>query len=960
MFSLKKIGFASFLLIFCVGQISAQKTAKSLIVPSSDAPNIVRITADSLILVAGTTYRFTVDTPEDHGLVSTGLTVEQLPAQIVRADGLPLECKIYDAQKKHKTTGEIIVGDVLEMPVNKGKNTKPYHIGVVRRSLAGKLILHQSQIRANTFNGLTLDFIAGQRSPRTKVELHIPAGIRVTMDNTTVNVIGRGEVTLGGLATQSIGRTGTNYSYKQVGKVAITGTPEKGQVITFSEIDLRPLNGIDLRIKIKDVRLSRTGTYTFKTKYVTAEPEVYTSPVTQQETATLTVVNTITDLARKKNRMFSYVEMPETSIDLHWTPPTGASKVMLMKSLDKGRTWTLVFPIRPDDGAARIEELDPGRLYAFKLDIKGGANKGASNIVWFYSGKMNVKKLGVKGDGAADDTDSINAAIALMNRLGGGMLFFPQGIYNVRTVCLKSNVWLYVDRGAMIQALPGCDEPEATWFSDRAYRSGLSPTDPRPYADPENYLTKQDVGHTFFRNAMFFAEREDNIKIIGNGRITGNGNLATSDRVMDNVPGKRADKMFSFKLCTNIEIGGFDKNMDLWYDSAKDEPYYIDFADEKDFDTSNMLQIDRGGHFVLLATGTDSIHVHDTYFAKASSGSARDIYDFMACSHVTATNIYSKVSSDDIVKPGSDCSLGFTRPARDYMVRNIIGDTNCNLFQIGSETADDIQDVYVDNIYVLGANKAGFSISTNDGGHIKNIYLNSGHTGRLHSRSVMQRTRTPFFISISNRGRVLGADVSMFTFTENGVIRKELLCTNVNIGKVENIIINGVDISEVYAGSSYNGQRWKAWDGKQNEAAPIIAGYKLPDSNHVEGGLNFSLPNGLHTGYITNVQFTDVHLLAKGGHPVADTNAYPPELGVGKYNVGDLKTQPAYGFWARHVKRFQLKDCSVAYEKKDERHAVVLDDVIGADIESLTLPGDDKQTTPVKEINCRDVTVKIR
>lgn len=60
------------------------------------------------------------------------------------------------------------------------------------------------------------------------------------------------------------------------------------------------------------------------------------------------------------------------------------------------------------------------------------------------------------------------------------------------------------------------------------------------------------------------------------------------------------------------------------------------------------------------------------------------------------------------------------------MVRNIVGDTNCNLFQIGSETADDIQDLYVDNIYVLGANKAGFSISTNDGGHIKNVYLNSG------------------------------------------------------------------------------------------------------------------------------------------------------------------------------------------------------------------------------------------
>jgi hypothetical protein len=82
-------------------------------------------------------------------------------------------------------------------------------------------------------------------------------------------------------------------------------------------------------------------------------------------------------------------------------------------------------------------------------------------------------------------------------------------------------------------------------------------------------------------------------------------------------------------------------------------------------------------------------------------------------------------------------------------VRNIIGDTNCNLFQIGSETADDIMDIHVDNIYVLGANKAGFSISTNDGGHIKDIHLNCGHTGTLHSRSKMLRTYAPFFISIS-------------------------------------------------------------------------------------------------------------------------------------------------------------------------------------------------------------------
>jgi hypothetical protein len=102
------------------------------------------------------------------------------------------------------------------------------------------------------------------------------------------------------------------------------------------------------------------------------------------------------------------------------------------------------------------------------------------------------------------------------------------------------------------------------------------------------------------------------------------------------------------------------------------------------------------------------------------------VYDFMECSNVRVTNICSRVSSDDVVKPGPDCSLGFWRSATNYLVRNIIGDTNCNLIQLDSETADDITQVYVDNIYVLSDNKAGFSISTNDGDHVKDISLNDG------------------------------------------------------------------------------------------------------------------------------------------------------------------------------------------------------------------------------------------
>jgi len=952
--------------------------------PAENAPNIAAITPTTVRLITGETRSFTVDSPREQASISTAATVAQLTAQFDRMtevtflrNGSPLSPN--DIPRN---------GDKLQAsfaPGTQYAKTQTYDLEFVEAALVGRLTLRTARrslpsLTANAApSEITLDFTAGQRTPNATVAIVVPVGINITMDNTYVNVIGRGEVPLSGLATQSIGRTGTNYSYKQVGQVTITNDPQTGvQTITFTGLDLRPLNKPDLRIRITGVQLTKPGDYFFAAVYKTTEPKVYTSPIAAfPSVALLTVNNTISDFARVPLRQFTYTETPDTytSATFTWAPfHSAASDATIQVSTDTGknRTWKTLRPVNLADGTVTITGLDPDKLYAVRLTVATGPAAGDSNMVFFHTSKQDIKSIkthfgGIaKGDGSTDDTNAINEAIALTYREGGGTLRFPKGTYNVRTLHLLSNVWLYLDPGATIQCIGNCDAPEPAWFSDRDYRAGTSPTASGPYREPENWLTKQDVGHTYFQNAMFTAERQDNIKIIGAGRITGNDKLSTSDKVMDNPPEKRADKMFSLKLCTNIEIAGLSNGLDLWYDEKKDEPYYIakvggasSSQPRKQDAPATMLNIDRAGHFVLLATGCDDLHIHDTYLGKAGTGNARDIYDFMACNNVTVTNIYSKASSDDIVKPGSDCSLGFTRPARNYKIRNIIGDTNCNLFQIGSETADDIQDLYIDNICVLAANKAGFSISTNDGAHIKNVYLNSGKTGPIHSRSKMLRTRAPFFISISNRGRIIGADATRFKFTEAGATRDELLCTNVPIGQVENIIINGIDCSEVYGTSSYNNKtRWTPYDGKQNRATPIIAGFKLPDTANVQGGLDFKLPDNRHTGYITNIQFTDVHILAKGGNPASDRDAIPPELGVGKYNIGDLKTQPAYGFWFRHVKDILLKNCSVAVEKPDARYAIVFDDVNGAHIENLKYPPPAPGAKPIKAIATENITAK--
>lgn len=932
------------------------------ITAGKNSTHIGRITGDTLVVATGSTWSFTVDTPEGGGLVSTKTTVQDLLDQLASKDGSVQKYEIFDKEGDVKTSGEIAIGDRLRVTSQDTLSKKIYYIAMRPMALSGKLWLQAETFTLNDPRSLTLFFTAGQRSPDATVRVFLPAGIGATLDNTTVNVIGRGDVKLSELSKQSIGRVASKYSYSRVGNVVISKLKEGGSVITFTNLDLRPYNGPDLKIVIGSVRPDKVGKYLFSATYTTSKPEFLTSPGTDPETASLTVVRTISDFQRVIDRSLLFRESTDSysSAAFTWTGGN-TSDLLLMQSLDEGKTWTVsTGSLNIKNSSASISGLIPNKLYTFKLSVAGGENKGPSNEVYFYSGKMDIKNFNVTGDDDNDDTEKINEAITYLNKLGGGTLLFSQGIYNIRTVHLKSNVWLYVDSGAVIKALKGGDAPERTWFSDKKYRSGLSPTDPGPYDDPENYLTKQDVGHHYFRNGMFFGERLDNVKIIGNGLITGNGNLVTGDRVMTNAPDNRSDKMFVFKLCTNIEIGGILRTEDLWYDPGTDEPYYIRKDGSKDFNVANMLNIDRSGHFALLATGTDNIAVHDTYLAKNNPNGIRDVYDFMGCNNVIATNIYSRVSSDDIIKPGSDCSLGFTRPARNYKVRNIIGDTNCNLFQIGSETADDITDVHVDNIYVLGANKAGFSISTNDGAHIKDIHLNCGHTGTLHSRSKMYRTFSPFFISISNRGRILGAEVGKYAFTDNEETHNELLVRNVNIGQVENIIINGIDIYEVYGGSSNRNksERWKAYDGSQRRATPIIAGYSLPENKFVEGGLDFTLPNGKNTGYIKNVEFNDVHVLVKGGNPFSDSEQRPPELGVGQYNVSNLGVLPAYGLWARHVEGLRISHCTFNYEKRDSRYAIFLDDVLKAHLSDIKVvrPSDNDHVIRCK--NALDVTME--
>ncbi len=88
------------------------------------------------------------------------------------------------------------------------------------------------------------------------------------------------------------------------------------------------------------------------------------------------------------------------------------------------------------------DTLDPNKgdaLIGFRQSGTGAVARTVHDKLGEF---VSVKDFGALGDGVADDTAAIQAAIDVMAASGGGIVRFPQGNYKVTSLVLKANVSL--------------------------------------------------------------------------------------------------------------------------------------------------------------------------------------------------------------------------------------------------------------------------------------------------------------------------------------------------------------------------------------------------------------------------------------------------------------------------------------------------------------------------------------
>lgn len=488
------------------------------------------------------------------------------------------------------------------------------------------------------------------------------------------------------------------------------------------------------------------------------------------------------------------------------------------------------------------------------------------------SGDFDVRRYGAAGDGVTLDTAAINRAIEAAHAAGGGTVRFPAGNYLSFSIRLRSRITLQLEAGAtLIAATP------APGFG--AYDA----------AEPNAWDAYQDFGHSHWHNSLIWGEDLEEIAILGPGRIHGKG-LTRSG------PGPRRPKtagdmptsMRNIRDRQQLKIDGEPGTDTSFMDGQGNKAIALKNCRRVELRNFSVLA---GGHFAVLATGTDFLKID-----HVDIDTNRDGFDIDACRDVNITRCRVNSPSDDAIVLKSSFALGYARATE----RVTIADCAVSGFDLGTlldGTRQRTQQIAPDRDGVTGRIKIGtesnggfkqitirdctfercrgLALETVDGGVIEDVVVKN--------LTMKEVTTAPLFIRLGNRGR--GPD-------------------NPPIGAVRRISISNVHVR----------------DAEARYASQIV---------------------GLAGHPIEEVRLSDISIEYRGGGTAADAKLEPAENERGYPEPSMFGTLPVYGFFARHVAGLTFERMHVRYAAPEARPAVWLEDAVGVSLREF-----DAQQTP--------------
>ena len=304
---------------------------------------------------------------------------------------------------------------------------------------------------------------------------------------------------------------------------------------------------------------------------------------------------------------------------------------------------------------------------------------------------IDVRDMGAVGDGKTLNTRIIQSAIDSATKEGGGTVYVPPGIYLSGTLCLRDNVNLYLESGAVIKGS----------------------SDLRDYQ-----LDGKKVG-------LFFTQDAENVSITGHGTIDGSG-----DTFMVSDTAKKMDHtgtMWSRQGDHFRDIGGGLGDGPL---VPKDRPYQMIIFSHCRKVTVRDLFITNSPFWTLHLADCDAIILSGLRIYGSLMFPNNDGMDLTTCTNASISDCDIRTGDDCIVLTGYNHH--FDLPGYKHLKGTCenITVSNCTLvsrsaaIRIGGFDQNPMRNFVFSNIIISNSNR-GIGLFVRDQGGIENVLFSN-------------------------------------------------------------------------------------------------------------------------------------------------------------------------------------------------------------------------------------------
>ena len=322
----------------------------------------------------------------------------------------------------------------------------------------------------------------------------------------------------------------------------------------------------------------------------------------------------------------------------------------------------------------------------------------------------NCKKLSIVDFGAIKGnkektSQAINKAIDKANKLGGGIVFIPEGEWITAKIHFKSNVNLHLDKGAVLL------------FSE----------DPKDYL-PAVHSTWEGYECLNY-SPLIYAYQCKNIA------ITGEGELKAKMDVWKEWFKRPKGHMESLKRL--YYLASYNKPMEerlMVNDSAHFRPQFIQFNRCENI-LMDGVSITNSPFWTIHPFLSKNIVLRN--LKVYAHGHNNDGVDPEMSENVLIEDCVFD-QGDDAIAIKSGCGKGawlLNTPSKNIVIRNCTVKNGHQLVAIGSELSGGVENVFIDKCTVVDGAKLNhlLFIKTNErrGGYVKNIYMSNIVAGKI-------------------------------------------------------------------------------------------------------------------------------------------------------------------------------------------------------------------------------------